>query len=143
LERIFGLPLTIPGLTSALPSEPFVSVILAIRNEAKFIERTVRAILEQDFPHDRMELLIADGQSTDSTRAVIHALVTASPNFPVRILDNPGLFVSPGLNIALAAARGDIIVRIDGHTIIEPDYVRACVEALVRTGADNVGGRMA
>ncbi|MGH9692981.1 MAG: glycosyltransferase family 2 protein, partial [Bryobacteraceae bacterium] len=129
-------------IAPALPGDPFVSVILAIRNEAGFIERTLTAILEQDFPRERMEVLIADGESTDSTRAVIASLAARSGAPAVAILDNPGRFVSPGLNAALARARGDIVVRIDGHTIVERDYVRECVSALLRTGADNVGGRM-
>ena len=126
----------------ALSGDPFVSVILAIRNEAGFIDRTLTAILEQDFPRERMEVLIADGQSTDSTRAVIGSIAARYSAPTVTILDNPGRFVSPGLNAALAAAKGEIIVRIDGHTIVEGDYVRECVDALLRTGADNVGGRM-
>jgi glycosyltransferase involved in cell wall biosynthesis len=66
-----------------------------------------------------MEVLIADGESTDSTRAVIASLAARYPAPTVAILENPGRFVSPGLNAALAAARGDIVVRIDGHTILE------------------------
>jgi hypothetical protein len=58
------------------------------------------------------------------------------------LVDNPGLIVSSGLNCALRAARGEIIVRVDGHTVIEPDYVRRCVDELEATGADNVGGMM-
>jgi glycosyltransferase involved in cell wall biosynthesis len=125
-----------------LSGDPFVSVILAIRNEAGFIERTLTAILEQDFPSERMEVLIADGESTDSTRAVIASIAARYPAPAIAILENPGRFVSPGLNAALAAARGDIVVRIDGHTIVERGYVHECVDALLRTGADNVGGRM-
>jgi len=118
-------------------------VILAIRNEAAFIQRTLTAILQQDYPHSLMELLIADGQSTDATRDTISEVVNRHPGaFSVKVIDNPRRIVSPGLNAALAAARGEVIVRIDGHTIIEPGYVRECVEALKRSGADNVGGRM-
>jgi glycosyltransferase involved in cell wall biosynthesis len=118
-------------------------VILAIRNEAAFIQRTLTAILQQDYPHSLMELLIADGQSTDATRETICEVVNRHPQaLPVKVIDNPGRIVSPGLNAALAAACGEVIVRIDGHTIIEPGYVRECVEALKRSGADNVGGRM-
>jgi glycosyltransferase involved in cell wall biosynthesis len=58
------------------------------------------------------------------------------------LLDNPGLIVPTALNIGIRCARGEIIVRVDGHTVIAPDYVRRCVETLQRTGADNVGGLM-
>ena len=58
------------------------------------------------------------------------------------LLDNPGKIVPSGINIALRQAKGEIIIRVDGHTLIAPDYVRRCVEALQRSSADNVGGRM-
>jgi succinoglycan biosynthesis protein ExoA len=110
------------GIASPLAGDPFVSVILAIRNEAGFIERTLTAILEQDFPAGRMEVLIADGQSTDSTRAVIESVAARYPASSITILDNLGRFVSPGLNAALARARGDVIVRIgisiEGHSVL-------------------------
>lgn len=138
----FSLSSPSRGIAPPLAGDPFVSVILAIRNEAGFIDRTLTAILEQDFPPERMEVLIADGQSTDATRGVIAATAARYSAPAVVILDNPGRFVSPGLNATLSAARGDIVVRIDGHTIVERGYVRECVDALLRTGADNVGGRM-
>ena len=60
----------------------------------------------------------------------------------IKIIDNPGLIVPTGFNAAIRAANGEILIRIDGHTTIAPDYVSQCVETLQRTGADNVGGRM-
>lgn len=123
---------------------PFVSVIIPIRNESAYIEHGLYTILSQDYPADRMEILIADGISTDNTRDKIRRLVASMPSnrFNVTILDNPGKIVPTGINIALRQAKGEIIVRVDGHTIIAPDYVRQCVDALQRSGADNVGGRM-
>jgi glycosyltransferase involved in cell wall biosynthesis len=120
---------------------PFVTVIMPIRNEADFIARSLGAVLAQDYPADRLEVLIADGMSTDATRAIIVATARPSP-IAVQVIDNPGKIVPTGWNAAFRQARGDIIVRVDGHTIIAPDYVRMCVAALARTGADNVGGRM-
>lgn len=118
---------------------PLVSVIMPIRNEEAFIERSLGAVLAQDYPH--YEVIIADGMSTDRTRAIIAGMAEKTP-IPITIIDNPAGIVPTGWNKALAAAKGAIIVRVDGHTIIEPDYVRECVAALERTGADNVGGRM-
>jgi len=120
---------------------PFVTVIMPIRNEADFIARSLGAVVAQDYPADRMDVLVADGMSTDGTRAIVQAAARTAA-FPVTIIDNPGGIVPTGWNAALQAARGDIIVRVDGHTLIAPDYVSACVAALERTGADNVGGRM-
>ena len=121
---------------------PLVSVLLPIRNESGCIEDCLGAILAQDYDPDRMEILIADGMSTDTTRLRIDAFSTSHPQAKIRILDNPGKIVPTGLNIALQHARGEVIIRVDGHTIIATDYVRQCVEVLRTSGADNVGGRM-
>ncbi len=120
---------------------PLVTVVMPIRNEAAFIERSLGAVLEQDYPADRMQVLVADGMSDDATREVIGRLAAAHPH-DVEIVDNPGRIVPTGFNAALDRARGDVIVRVDGHTIIDRDYVTQCVAALEETGADNVGGRM-
>ena len=119
---------------------PFVSILMPIRNEADFITRSLGPVLEQNYPADRLEIIVADGMSTDGTREIVKSQQTLHPN--LRLIDNPGKIVPTGLNAALAQARGDIIVRVDGHTIIAPDYVRECVAELQRSGADNVGGRM-
>jgi succinoglycan biosynthesis protein ExoA len=119
-----------------------VSVIMPIRNEAGFIPRSLGAVLAQDYPADQMEVLIADGMSTDGTRDVIARLIDAAPKIPVTVVDNPGKIVPTGFNRALARATGDVIMRVDGHTVIAPGYVRECVDALRRSGADNVGGRV-
>lgn len=132
-----------PKLTPSRGEEtdPFVSVVLPVRNEAAFISRSLRSVLAQDYPHARMEVLVADGMSTDQTRAEIERLAAES-DIPVTAFDNPGRIVPTGLNTALDRARGAVIVRVDGHTVLAPDYVRQCLSALARSGADNVGGRM-
>jgi succinoglycan biosynthesis protein ExoA len=121
---------------------PFVSLILPIRNEANFIERGLRAVAEQNYPVDRMEVLVADGRSTDDTIAIVLQFAKSHPELKVRLLDNPGKIVPTGMNVALRQARGEIIVRVDGHCIVATDYVRNCVEHLQRDGVDGVGGPM-
>lgn len=123
-------------------ARPFVSVIMPIRNEADFIARSLGAVLAQDYPADRMEVLIADGMSADDTRAIVQQLAAQHPHLQARLIDNPGRIVPTGFNAALAEARGDVIVRVDGHTVVAPNYVRECVSALERSQADNVGGKM-
>jgi len=118
--------------------QPFVTIILPIRNEGGFIARSLGAVLGQDYPAARIEVLVADGMSTDGTRAVVADLARTHPN--VRLLDNPGKIVSTGLNRALPLARGDVIIRVDGHCEIAPDYVRRCVAHLLADGVDGVGG---
>jgi len=87
-----------------------------------------------------MEIIIADGLSTDDTKEVVEAFKPS--DIPLIWLDNPGKIVPTGLNLAIRQARGEIIIRVDGHTILAPDYVRECVCALQRSKAENVGGRM-
>jgi GT2 family glycosyltransferase len=87
-----------------------------------------------------MQVLIVDGMSDDGTRDIVKEYSEIYPE--IKLIDNPGRIVPTGLNIALRDAIGEVIIRVDGHTIIERDYVRQCVGALDRSGADNVGGRM-
>src|SRR5262249_55559079 len=92
---------------------PFVSLVMPIRNEAGFIARSLTAVVQQDYPADRFEILVSDGMSTDGTRSILEDFRTQHPQ--VVVLDNPGRIVSTGLNAALARARGSIVVRVDGH----------------------------
>jgi cellulose synthase/poly-beta-1,6-N-acetylglucosamine synthase-like glycosyltransferase len=116
----------------------FVSIIMPVRNEAAHIIPCLQAVLAQDYPAEAFEVIIADGMSDDGTRAKICAL--ASRDARVRLIDNPQQFVSPGLNAALHAACGSIVIRMDAHTEYEPDYVRQCVAVLQETSAACVGG---
>ena len=125
------------GLTSA-STLPFVSIVLPIRNEASFIARSLGSVLAQDYPSDRCEIIVADGLSTDSTREIVNSFRTKYPN--LRLIDNSGQIVPTGLNAAIIQARGEIIVRVDGHCEIASDYVRNCVQHLQSDGVDGVGG---
>lgn len=119
---------------------PFVTVIMPVRNEAGFIERSLDAALAQEYPSDRVELVITDGMSDDATREIIRRVARRNPERRIRLVDNPRKIVSTGLNAAIRAARGEVIVRMDAHTEYARDYILRCVEVLSRTGADNVGG---
>ena len=119
---------------------PLVSIVIPIRNEAASIGALLETVLAQDYPADRLEVLVIDGDSSDDTRAVVGAY--AARDARIRLLANLKRIVPTALNVAIRAARGAIICRIDGHTEVAPDYVRIGVETLRRTGADNVGGRM-
>lgn len=122
--------------------KPLITIIMPIRNEADFIRRSLGAVLQQDYPPACMEVLVADGMSDDHTRDVIAELQAQHPDVSVKVLDNPGKIVPTGFNIALKQAKGDVIIRVDGHTIVDPDYVQQCVNTLENADADNVGGRM-
>lgn len=117
---------------------PFVTIAMPAYNEEHYIEACIRSVQAQDYPRDRIEILVADGRSTDKTREILAALIEDDPR--IRIIDNPERLQAAGLNQIIREAHGDVIVRMDVHCEYAPTYVRACVETLERTGADNVGG---
>ena len=120
---------------------PFVSVVMPIRNESAFIHRSLGSVLSQDYPSDCLEVLVVDGMSSDGTRDIVKRLIRdRGPYMSVRMLDNPSGTVPAALNIGVHNARGEIITRVDGHCEVASDFISRCVEALQRTGADNVGG---
>ncbi len=118
---------------------PFVSVVVPVRNEERHIERCLGALGDQDYPRDRFEVMVVDGQSTDRTRQLVERFAAES-TLDLRLLDNPQRRTAPALNIALRAARGEIIVRVDGHCIVAPDFLTESVAAMDWSGADCVGG---
>ncbi len=118
---------------------PFVSVIMPVRNEEDFIERSLGAVLAQDYPHKLLEVVIADGVSTDGTISLIKKLGEKS-DVPITIVNNPERIAPTALNRAVAASRGEVVVRVDGHCQIAPDYVSNCVKHLIADKAEGVGG---
>lgn len=120
-------------------SDPFVSVLVPVRNEERYLERCLYSIARQTYPRERLEVIVIDGMSDDATRQVV-ARFTAESSLDVRLLDNPERLPAHAMNLGLAAARGDVIARLDGHAAMERDYLRLCVDALAARdgdGADN------
>jgi succinoglycan biosynthesis protein ExoA len=118
---------------------PFATVAIPTLNEARAIRDCLGAVVAQDYPHDRYEVLVLDGGSTDATRAAVEQLAATAP-VPVRLLENPGRTVPAALNIALARAGGDYLVRVDAHSVPSAGYLRGCIEGAERLGADLAGG---
>lgn len=114
-----------------------LSVICPIYNEEKYIKGCIESILSQDFPKDNLEVIFADGMSTDHTRQII-AEYTATYSW-IKVIDNPKRIVPPALNSAIAAAKGEYIIRIDAHASYPNNYFSALVNALEAYKADNVG----
>ncbi len=114
---------------------PTVSVILPVLNEEAQLERCLHSVAEQSYPAI-IEVVVADGGSTDRTRSVVSKFAK------VRVVDNARHIRPAGLNTAIAAASGEIIVRVDARTALAADYVACCVSALERSGAAIVGGQM-
>jgi succinoglycan biosynthesis protein ExoA len=122
-----------------MESWPSASVILAVFNEAEFIDGLISDLGGQDYP-GLMELIVADGGSTDGTRQSLDEWAAGDPR--VLVISNPHRRQSHGLNLAAARATGEILVRVDGHTRFASDYVTASVRVMEETGGA-VGGRMA
>ena len=119
---------------------PKVSVIVPCYNEQSTIRLLLEALCAQTFPRDEMEVIIADGMSQDGTRDEIAAFQKDFPQLAVRVVDNLLRIIPAGLNRAIEAARGDLIVRLDGHAKPYPDYVERCVRAHEAGLGDNIGG---
>lgn len=118
---------------------PLISVIVPCRNERQHIDAFCDSAIGQVLPEGwRMEVLVADGDSDDGTRERLQERCAADPR--LLLVDNPGRIVSTGLNACIARAQGRIIARLDVHSQFAPDYLAQCIQALERTGADNVGG---
>jgi len=119
---------------------PPVSIIIPCFNERRFIEMCLDSVCTNDYPDDLVEVLVVDGMSEDGTRAIVTNCVKKYPS--VRLLDNPKKITPAALNMGIAEAKGDVIIRIDAHARVEKDYISRCVKALKEYRADNVGGIM-
>jgi succinoglycan biosynthesis protein ExoA len=116
----------------------FISVIVPVRNEAMFIEGTLRQLLAQDYDPRQFEVLVADGGSTDATRDIVAALQRRHAN--LRLLANAGRWSSAGRNVAVQAARGDVLLLVDGHCDLDnPHYLADLADAFEQSGAACVG----
>ena len=119
---------------------PFVTVVVPMRNEERYISICLDSIVANDYPKDRLEVLVVDGMSTDRSREIVEDYIQRCPF--IRLLENPKRSVPAALNIGIREARGEIIIRMDAHTVYAPDYISRCVELLMTTDAANVGGPM-
>jgi succinoglycan biosynthesis protein ExoA len=121
-------------------SWPSVSIVVPVLNEERYIHACLRAILAQDYPTSQLEVIVVDGMSTDRTAEIVAGI--AAEDYRIRLLYSPKRRTPFSMNIGVAAARGDIVVRIDGHSVVPKEHVRQCVEFLLQSGADHVGGLM-
>src|SRR5437773_1559430 len=128
----------VPARTPPPPPRPLVSIVVPCRNEAEYIRPLLDSILANDYPQDRLEVLVVDGLSDDGTRAVVADYARRYPM--IQVLDNPKRTTPHALNLGITRARGAIIMRMDAHAHYPPNYVADLVDWLERTGADYVGG---
>jgi glycosyltransferase involved in cell wall biosynthesis len=107
---------------------PTVTVVLPVRNEESFIAATLDHLLRQDYPSDRINIIVADGFSDDKTRNILADYQAKYPR--VQFIDNPGRTAASGLNVAIERATGELIVRVDGHSEVAPDFVSQAVHLM-------------
>lgn len=119
---------------------PRVSVVIPVRNEAAYLKPCLQRLLAQDYPRDALEILVLDGISDDGTRDIVKHFAEQLGAPTMKLLDNPKRQRAMALNIGIRKASGDVILRIDARTSVAVDYISKCVDVLLRTGADNVGG---
>ncbi|MCX6764122.1 MAG: glycosyltransferase family 2 protein [Candidatus Nealsonbacteria bacterium] len=115
-----------------------ISIIIPCRNEEKFIGRCLDSIINNDYPKDKIEILVIDGSSEDETKNII--LDYSKKYSFIKLLENPKKFTPFGLNMGIKAAKGEIILRVDAHARYRKDYISKCVKYLKEYNADNVGG---
>ncbi len=117
-----------------------VSIIIPCFNEQETIEKLLRAIYKQTYPRENLEVVIADGMSTDGTRIRIAKFADAHPDLHIALVDNPKRIIPAALNAALVESQGEIIVRLDAHSMPRTDYIERCVADIQDGLGENVGG---
>ncbi|HET6694386.1 MAG TPA: glycosyltransferase family 2 protein [Pedococcus sp.] len=130
-----------PGVPHTPARWPRVGVVMPILNEERHLEEAVDAVLGQDYPGP-IELVLALGPSRDRTDEIAHTLASRDPR--VRTVQNPSGRTPQALNAALGGLSDavEVVVRVDGHGVLDPDYIRTAWDLLEETGAANVGGLM-
>ena len=123
---------SVPNRAAAFAAVGVVSVGIVALNEEPALPSLLEDVLEQDFPHERIELLLADSGSTDRTRSVMERFAAEHGDefFDVKVLDNPGRIAAAGINVCLAVYSGDAFVRIDAHSTIPAGFISSCVSVL-------------
>jgi glycosyltransferase involved in cell wall biosynthesis len=119
---------------------PFTSIIIPCRNEKEFISGCLDSIIANDFPKERLEVLVVDGMSEDGTQAVIENY--SKKYLWIRLIKNPEKITPIALNKGILDSKGEIIIWMSAHNRYEKDYISRSVESLNKYGADNVGGIM-
>ena len=117
----------------------FISVVMPVYNEEKYIENCIDSLLLQDYPQECMEWIFVDGMSSDRTRELIGSYIEKYPKL-IKLLSNPNKTVPYAMNIGIKEVRGKYIIRLDAHADYSKDYISKCVYCLDTTDADNVGG---
>lgn len=127
-----------PAIPQTLPAGPTVSVIIPCYNEERFIGKALANLADQ-YSLPLYEIVVVDGMSTDGTRNVVAEFQESHPDLAISLLDNPARNIPHALNLGIAAARGEIIARMDAHAVPSPGYIKRCVDVLEQGETGIVG----
>jgi glycosyltransferase involved in cell wall biosynthesis len=119
-------------------SSPQVSIIIPCRNEEMFIGKCLESIIANDYPKEKLEVLVIEGISEDKTKEIVNKY--AKRFSFIKLLSNLKKIIPAALNIGIQNANGDIIIRMDAHNVYSKDYISKCVKYLTEYNVDNVGG---
>lgn len=106
----------------------FVSIVVPVYNEEAYMEAMLESIYANNVPESTYEVIVIDGMSTDGTRDIVKRFMKDHPN--LSLLDNPNKTVPYAMNIGIRAAKGEVIIRVDGHAEVAPEFIRTCLEEL-------------
>ncbi len=109
-------------------SNEFVSVIIPMYNAACYVGRCLRSVLEQDYPAEKVEIIVVDGVSTDSSAAVVRNFMREHPR--VRLRSNPMRRVCHAFNVGIRDSKGDVIIFVGCRGVLAPDFITKCIENL-------------
>jgi glycosyltransferase involved in cell wall biosynthesis len=119
---------------------PLVSIVIACRNEEKFIGKCLDSIMGQGYPKDKLEVLVVDGMSSDKTKEVVDEYTRDHPF--VQLLENPKKLTPFAMNIGIRGSKGDVIILVNAHSILDKSFLKNSIDYLNRTQADAVGGTL-
>lgn len=119
-------------------SLPLVTIVVPCRNEEQFIVKSLDSLCANTYPAHCIEFLVVDGMSTDRTRDLVRDYAATHPN--VRLLDNPKRNIPAAMNVGIQNARGELIFKADAHSLYPVDYIERCVDYMLTTDVENVGG---
>ncbi len=117
---------------------PFVSIIIPCRNEEKFIGKCLDSIIKNDYPKEKLEIIVVDGASTDKTKEAVGEYIKKY-DF-IRLLDNPQKTTPISMNIGIKASNGEILSKTDTHSEYPANYISKIVDCIEKYGADIAGG---
>jgi len=117
---------------------PFISLVIATKNEEEYIEQCLDSLVRNDYPQEKMEIILVDGLSKDKTRRIINNY-SEKYSF-IRVMDNPKIIAASAWNIGIRESRGDLVAIMGAHAFYSDNYIKKCVESSVKYDADLLGG---